>query len=178
MFGLSPTEALIPDNVAFLQERYLERRKNKAQPYIRKRAKYRLGQKVRKAVYDKKKIRQRGHSQKWSKEKYEIVRVRNTAPYSYFITHHGAKQFYEEDLISADQYHDETSDRQPLKLLSGIIQKKVVPTQFLKSGTPRAFEDVYLVTIPNQKRRYMTREQILEYSNGAEVLQKFLSRRV
>ena len=164
---------MIPDNVALLQERFLERRKKKAQALIRKPPIFTIGQSVRKVQFDK--YRQRGHSQKWSKEKFKIVKVRNTAPWTYFLSGHGKKQFYSQDLISADQ--EQPQDSEPLKLLSGIIQKKVVPTRFLKSGTPRAFEDIYLVTIPNENRRYMTRDQISNYANGTQLLERFLSKK-
>lgn len=133
-----------------------------------------MGEKVRKLVHDK--FKQRSHTHKWSKEKFVITAVRRTAPATYFLSNNGSKAFYSQDLLSEGQEEERPNNEAPLILLSGILKKKTLPTQFLRSGAARAFDDVYLVTLPNKKRRFMNRSQILDFPNGAELLDAFLSK--
>lgn len=142
---------------------------------MKKRPAFKVGDQVRKIVNDK--FKQRANTHKWSKDKFLISKVLQTAPYTFFLSSHGRKSFYTSQLLGEGREEEEVRQGQkPLQLISGILQKKVVPTRFLRSGQARAFEDTYLVTLPNKKRRFMNRTEILKFSNGAELLNKFLSK--
>ena len=140
---------------------------------MKKRPAFKVGERVRKIVNDK--FKQRAISHKWSKEKYTITAVRKTAPFTFFLSSNGKKSFYAHELL-AEGHQEEEGEEKQQRLISSIIQKKVVPTQFLRSGQARAFDNAYLVTLPNHKRRYMNRSEILKFSNGGELLDKFSSK--
>ena len=84
--------------------------------------------------------------------------------------------FNDKQHLTEDEERDETESQEPLRLITSILSQKTVPTRFLRNGTPRTFEDIYLVTLPNQKRRYMNRAELAQYSNGIELLNRFLTR--
>ena len=92
LYGLSPEEALLPDNTAFLQQKIFKARRDKAQKYLKKRPPFEIGDKVRKIIRDK--FKQRVNTHKWSSEKYTITGVRKTAPWTFFLSGNGKKSFY------------------------------------------------------------------------------------
>ena len=76
-----------------------------------------------------------------------------------------------------EEEREENEPRQgSLRLITSILSQKTVPTGFLRSGAAKAYEDIYLVTLPSKKRRYMNRTELAQYSNGLELLNRFLSK--
>ena len=166
----------MPDNSDFLQQKIFKARRDKAQKYLKKRSLFKKGERVRVAIKDK--FKQRVNTNKWSSEKYTIIAVRKTAPPTYYLSSHGKKSFYSHELLSEGREEEERSEtgaQEPLRLITSILSQKTVPIGFLRDGTARTFEDIYLVTLPNQKRRYMNRAELAQYSNGIELLNRFLT---
>ena len=178
LYGLSPEEALLPDNTAFLQQKIFKARRDKAQKYLKKRPPFKIGDKVRKIIRDK--FKQRVNTHKWSSEKYTITGVRKTAPWTFFLSGNGKKSFYSHQLLGEGKEEEEREENEPrqgsLRLITSILSQKTVPTGFLRSGAAKAYEDIYLVTLPSKKRRYMNRTELAQYSNGLELLNRFLSK--
>ena len=173
--NLSPIQANEPDNIAFLQKFYLQKKKKHA-GLFKKTPKFKVGQAVKIVVKDK--FRQRGFRPRWSKEIYKISKILDNAlPIGYYVDGFGSKLFYEQELNPILSEPQLSSSLTAKKILA-IIMDKMVATSYLRSGKGNHFERLFLVrTNMSDKNEFMSEREILEYDNGSEKLREYQQRK-
>ena len=131
-----------------------------------------MGERVRKIVHDK--FRQRGHTERFSKQIFTIKSIVDSAPYVYHLTPGDEKKIYYAEQLQSVGDEKGSLTKTTNNWLSGIIKKKKVAVKFLRSGKPIQFEDQYLCLYGDSEKRYLNEKQVLAFENGKTLLDQFL----
>ena len=160
-------EALLPDNIARLQQFYLKKRYEKTKPYLHKKPYFQLNEAVRKIEVNN--FRQRADKNRFSKQTYRITKIlSNAVPIAYYISQHPGQLFYKEQLSPVSDEKDIITTK---KRILAIISDKKFATKWLRNGKAIEYQIKYLVRITEaEPSRYLTKAEIEQYDNGSDLL--------
>lgn len=175
--GLSPYQANKSQYTGRLQSFFLKRRYEKHRSQQKKGPLYSKGQHVKHLVKNEK-FRRRGDHQRFSKDVFEIAKVISSAPYTYKLKRVGSSQvlpetWYSQQLVAV--INSKTLESSvTAKLVLDILESRKFPIKFLRNGKVVEHEMRYLVLDSDDKKEFMTKQDILEnYDNGNDMFSKF-----
>ena len=134
--GLSPFQAKLPKNTAFLKKIFYERKIKYEKQFYDKKPKFHVGDFVK--ILKQKKTFSRGFTENYTRESFRINTVYKSFPVTYLLDGKPNQKFYEEQLV-------QVFPNQFSKPTLYIIDEKKIPDTFFRSGKVNKFKTLYLV---------------------------------